>query len=91
MSKIVICKNCGKPFEDKLELENRRFCSKRCRSMYHNERRKKPESYRNPDCTYNVAVECARRNCVSCGWNPAVAEARNREIQRQVKEGKFPK
>lgn len=36
-------------------------------------------------------VQCFYKKCESCGWNPAVAEARNREIQRQVKEGKFPK
>ena len=84
MSKIVICKNCGKPFEDKLERANRTFCSKRCSSMYYNDRAKKPESYRNPDCTYNIGVECAgKRNCWSCGWNPVVEAARKAEIYRK--------
>ena len=36
-------------------------------------------------------VQCFYKKCESCGWNPAVAEARNREIQKKLKAGKLPK
>ena len=32
------------------------------------------------DCQYQLNVQCEDLDCENCGWNPAVAKARSREI-----------
>ena len=36
------------------------------------------------DCQYQMNVGCDDRNCEKCGWNPAVAEARNDKILEKL-------
>lgn len=31
-------------------------------------------------CHFNSGCSCEKRQCASCGWNPAVAEERTRKI-----------
>lgn len=36
-------------------------------------------------CHFNNSVDCTdKKRCPKCGWNPAVAEIRAREIRRRL-------
>ncbi len=36
-------------------------------------------------CPHNEYVRCPKPECDGCGWNPAVANARSREILERMK------
>lgn len=67
------CVVCGAKGIDESYAHNRKYCSRRCRDIYHtNERTKISE---NP-CLHNENIMCNHHKCGSCGWNPAVAKKR---------------
>lgn len=35
-------------------------------------------------CYYNEGVDCDKRNCCKCGWNPEVYERRKKESRDQI-------
>lgn len=37
-------------------------------------------------CYYNDSIDCERRMCSRCGWNPSVFERRKVETQERIKE-----
>lgn len=39
-------------------------------------------------CDFNDYVECERKKCSECGWNPEVAKARMKEILAKMQEAK---
>lgn len=39
-------------------------------------------------CNYQEFVECEKKKCATCGWNPEVAKARLESIIEKMKEKK---
>lgn len=39
-------------------------------------------------CNYQEGVQCEKKNCHKCGWNPEVAKARLEAIIEKMKEKK---
>lgn len=37
-------------------------------------------------CDYHAFVECPKKECSKCGWNPEVAEARLEAIKAKMAE-----
>lgn len=37
-------------------------------------------------CEYQAFVECAKKECATCGWNPEVAQARLEAIKAKMME-----
>ena len=64
------CIVCGVKGIDKSPEQNKLCCSQAC-----NNRRRIQKSIKWP-CVHNVGVQCSRKDCDRCGWNPKVAKAR---------------
>ena len=77
-NEIATCPQCGTKFP-KTRID-KIYCSKKCRAILKNREMraaKKEESVELlTGCPYNEALECTKRQCDSCGWNPVVAERR---------------
>lgn len=78
MDQTRICEVCGTEF-----LQNRpdkKYCTRRCTMIARNraarDRAKTKVKAVGVDCPYNEAVQCDKRRCESCGWNPVVAQKR---------------
>lgn len=81
------CPTCGTLF--KTNVERQKYC---CHSCGHKNRRSKEGGAFEESllwektekglwrCPYNMAVDCSERKCITCGWNPEVAEARTKKI-----------
>ena len=44
------------------------------------------EARKQKACYYNDGVDCEKRNCGKCGWNPAVFERRKAETRERIKQ-----
>jgi hypothetical protein len=44
-------------------------------------KKKKRESQKSTPCPYNEGVQCYQKDCWRCGWNPKVAEVRNKRLE----------
>lgn len=62
----LTCQYCGKKYFG--ILRKRKYCSRRCRYAV-----EEKVSY---GCPFNDAVVCKKKQCDSCGWNPAIAKKR---------------
>lgn len=75
--RIYQCANCGTEGIDNSLRQNRKFCCTTCADTYY--RRQKgvgiPKDNRQL-CQFNDGVECYKKQCRNCGWNPAVARKR---------------
>lgn len=85
------CEYCGKVNKVEKKWQIGRFCNKSCACSYGNKIRagievKRPvgtpaeipaEFLQRGECVFHpVAIECYKRDCINCGWNPVVAKAR---------------
>ena len=81
------CEYCGKVNRVTRKILIGRFCNKSCACAYRNKIRagievKTPvetpaESQQRGECVFQPgAIECYKRDCLNCGWNPVVAKAR---------------
>lgn len=67
------CPVCGKTRQASCKSRVKTYCSVKCRAIAQME----PTYWNRGACVYNPAgVACGYKDCTSCGWNPAVAEAR---------------
>lgn len=81
------CAECGKVVQVRYKSLTQKFCSRYCSLKHHNKTRsgtfwndyKEPADNTIPtgECIFQPeSIECYRRNCINCGWNPVVAKAR---------------
>lgn len=95
-----VCAYCGVTVLVKYSRDRRTYCSRACRNKAV---RSKPRVHvdlnydwvksgnkeRSPwVCRYNDGAVCMDRDCRHCGFNPAVAERRIREIRKKL-EGSY--
>lgn len=71
------CAYCGKVTQVERRNGLQIYCSKSCAAKARNERRVKIDRPTNGECIYQPeSINCDRRKCSTCGWNPDVAKAR---------------
>lgn len=80
------CEYCGKVNYVKRKMLIGRFCNKSCACAYGNKKRvgKTAKIEITPEidtsrgeCVFQPeSIECYKRDCINCGWNPVVAKAR---------------
>lgn len=78
-----ICAECGKVVKVEYRCRVQKFCSKSCSAKHGNRMRgRNAETVSTNvitagDCVFQPeSIECFKRNCNKCGWNPVVAKAR---------------
>ena len=81
-----ICLECGEKAIDRSFNGCGKFCSQNCTAA-HYYRSKHPDAKKPNLCLFNKWVVCEERNCVSCGWNPAVAKMRKEALLCQEATG----
>ena len=62
------CMVCGKKGIDH-SGGSKKYCSDVCA-------RKGRKNGKGDPCPHNVGVECGKKDCAACGWNPEVSKAR---------------
>lgn len=78
------CEYCGKVVQVDKKWKVQKFCSKSCAASYGNKLRGKQASIKLGDCVFQPeSIECYKRNCINCGWNPVVAKARLDAIHKK--------
>lgn len=82
-----ICEVCGTEFRDD-SRKYRRFCSKKCSNTWHMRTYRdviKAAQPKEVPCPQNPGVWCSDQSqCSACGWNPAVAMARQDRILKRL-------
>lgn len=84
------CPVCGKVTQVEHPYEVRTFCGKACAAKAREGRHRiQREDNVVRDCIYQPeSIDCERRQCATCGWNPEVAKAR---FEAFVANSKNPK
>ena len=91
MSELLtkICPKCGIKF--KTDNRMRKYCSESCSNR---DRLRETGDFDASlnwvktgdsgtwECPYNMGVACSARWCSTCGWNPEVAEARKKAMEK---------
>ena len=77
--RTFICLNCGAKGIDTSRTKTKKFCNMHCnQAYYYKKKRGKTEIVPTFPCRYNWQVQCNRKKCSTCGWNPEV-EAKRKE------------
>lgn len=84
---IVQCKYCGKEIVAKSVY--RQYCDSKCYEKFRWQRIKhtKPNSSTEESlvCRFGISgIECPKKNCSKCGWNPEVYERRLAKIRADL-------
>lgn len=74
------CLRCGTPFTPK--QESSRFCSTHCSKAWYQQNYN--ATRQGASCEYNEAINCKKRACDTCGWNPAVSAARLTALKKNI-------
>jgi hypothetical protein len=75
------CRNCGATIQVRYLREIRAVCSF-CSEKLKN--KNNSEANMNGACIFQPeAINCDRRTCTTCGWNPVVAKARLEEFKEK--------
>ncbi len=89
------CRYCGTVRYVRTLHEVREFCNRSCaakaREICKAEKKAAKEEdnkteyvIRLNECVFQPeSIECTRRNCINCGWNPVVAKARLNAIMKR--------
>ena len=89
MEVIVQCKCCGKEIVAKSVY--RMFCDSKCYEKFRWQRIKhtaqNSSTERSLECRFGIpGIECWKKNCSKCGWNPEVAAQRLEKILEKREE-----
>ena len=90
------CVECGKVMTVRYKSLTQKFCSRYCSLKHYNNTRSgtfwndhnEPADNTNHtgECIFQPeSIECYKRKCSSCGWNPEVAKARLDKIMEEMR------
>ena len=73
-----VCQTCGKTVSVERSWQVRAYCSVSCGAKASAAKRREIDSKCiDGECIYQPeSIDCYKRNCSKCGWNPEVAQAR---------------
>lgn len=82
------CAYCRRVVRVERSWQVQKFCSKSCAASYGNKLRagKTPtiEPIPYAPCVFQPeSINCTKKDCLNCGWNPVVAKARLDAIRRK--------
>lgn len=87
------CPICGETKQARYKWEIKTYCSRECANKALSERfaKKREENFITACVFQPESIECNRRNCINCGWNPVVAKARLAAIKGKAIPDPKPK
>lgn len=80
------CPVCGKLTQVSRSYQVRTYCSRACSAKAREAERSDISSeFLNGECIFQPeSIDCFKRECSKCGWNPEVAKARLDKIMGAV-------
>lgn len=79
----VVCETCGAEFITR--RKDAKYCSHVCANNKNTDGILfKKERYDKFVCPHNKEVRCLVKDCITCGWNPAVEKTRRAKIMRKL-------